>query len=179
MQNLLLIVAVGFVFMAWWANSSKKNMILCRFRRPNKTIISKWVKMKSLYVETPDGKYDIVPSCISLQWYNSGFINMIFPQWIATLDYTYGRRLPLNPNTMNYEWENPETRKAINKAETIQSYAKTSNPKIDKKQDLITKYLPWVAILLVVIVGFWMYTNMQGLAAHMQAMQNSLNAITK
>jgi len=141
MSMMFMILIVGFCVWTLWNNSIKQKQILCTFRRVNKTKITKFVKMQQNYVIFDGGQYDIIPSRVSFQWYPVLFGLMHL--WVATLDYTYGKRLPLDPNKMNYDWDNPQTRKAINKAETIQSYLKTSNPKANPKQDLITKYLPW------------------------------------
>ena len=177
--TMLMIMMVAVVFIAWYANSSKRNKILCTFRRVNKTKIVRFVKMSDRYVIFDKKKYDIIPSRITFQWYTAGLVHMLFPQWVATLDFTDGKRLPLDSNAMNYDWDNPEVRNSLNIAELIKSYFSTANPQKEKKPDFISKYLPWIAVIGVVAVGFWMYTNMQSLGNHLAAMQNTLNALTK
>lgn len=179
-QTLVVIMAIAVLVMAWYANSSKRNKILCTFRRVNKTKIARWVKMQDTHVVFDGGKYDIIPSRISFQWYQVGFIHMLFPQWVATLDYTYGKRAPLNPNTMNYDWDNPQLRKAINISDMMKSYFSTANPAPSaKKQGWLMQYLPWITVGLIVIMGFYFYMQMQGLSNTDAAIINQLNAITK
>lgn len=179
-QTLIVIMAISILVLAWYANTSKRNKILCTFRRVNKTKIVKFVKMKAQYVIFDGGKYDIVPSRITFQWYTAGIVHMLFPQWVATLDYAYDSSSPLDPNTLSYNWETPRVRQAINAAELVESYFKTSTPSSSvKKQGIFMQYLPFIAIGLVVLVGFWMYNNMQSLSNHMAIIQNQLNAVVK
>jgi hypothetical protein len=44
---------------------------------------------------------------------------------------------------------------------------------------MLNQYLPWIAVGLVVLVGFFLFTNIQGIQQQMAIMQNTLNAITK
>jgi len=179
-QTLIVVMAIIILFLAWYANTSKRNKILCRFRRVNKTMIAKFVRMHSRYVIFDGGKYDIVPSRIVFQWYTAGIVHMLFPQWVATLDYAYDSSAPLNPNTLTYNWETPRVRQAINASELVESYFKTSTPSpTGKKQSVIMQYLPFIAILLIVIVGVWMYSNQQALSNHMSILENAFKAIAK
>jgi len=126
------------------------------------------------------GKYDIISNRITFQWFTQGIVHMIFPQLVATLDFSYNSRFPHDPNNLQITAETPATRKALNKEEWVESYYKGAKPSsANKKQALFAQYLPWVAIVLVVIVAFYLYTNIQGLANQMSIMQNTLNVITK
>ncbi len=183
-STLIMVTAIALIVMAWYANTSKRDKILCTFRRVNKTKIVKWVKMKNKFVIFDDGKYDIIPSRITFQWYTGGLIHMLFPQWVATLDYSYTSRFPHDPNNMAITAESPETRKALNKQEWVTSYYRGAEPKAGKtKVSLIEKYLPWVAIVLVVVVAFYLYNSQQTMAHKIATdvgeLTNRINAITK
>lgn len=179
-STFVLLSAGLLVFMAWYANSSKRNKILCTFRRANKTKVVKWVKMQARYVIFDGGKYDIIPSRVVFQWYTAGLVHMLFPQWVATLDYTYGKRLPLDSNRADYDWENPEVRKAINISDIVKSYFATSSPAAtSKKAGLLTAYLPWIAIGLVVLVAFYFNSKMTSFGAALDAVINQLNSIAR
>ncbi len=104
---------------------------------------------------------------------------MIFPQWVATLDFTYESRFPLDPNTLKPVIISPEVRASMNKEEWVKSYARGFTPPGNKKQSILQGYLPWISIMLVVLVGFWMYNNMASLSNQMAIMQNNLRAIMK
>lgn len=172
----------GFILvMAWYANTSKRNKILCTFRRVNKTKIVKFVKMSSRYVIFDNGKYDIIPSRITFQWYTGGIIHMLFPQWVATLDYSYSSRFPHDPNNLAITSETPAVRKALNKEEWVESYYKGAKPSStsSKKIGLLTQYLPWIAIVLVLLVAVFVYNNVANMNTHLSILENNLRAITK
>ena len=177
-QNFVLITAALIVLCAWYANSSKRNKILCRFRRVNKTIVGRWVKMTSRYIVADGRKYDIVPRRISLYWYTAGIVHMLFPQWVSSMDFSWFSRWPHDPDTMTVTMDDPAIRDAFNKAEWVESYFKGAKPSTStRKQDMLSKYLPWIAVAAVVLVGFWLYQNMAHLSQNMAALQNQLNAI--
>jgi len=172
----MMCVLVGF---AWYANSSKRNKIHCTFRRINKTKVAKFVKMSSRYVSFDGKLYDIIPSCITFQWWDKGLVHMLFPQWVATLDFIHNSRFPIDPETGKPAVISPEVRKAMNKEEWVKSYAKGFTPPSNKKQGMLQQYLPWISIILVVMVGFYLYTNMQALSQSIAALDNALRAIAK
>lgn len=177
LQTFITAMAVIVVAMAWYANTSKRNKILCSFRRVNKTKINKWVKMQSRYVVFDGGRYDIRPRRVTWLWYCQGIIHMIFPQWVPTLDYSWTSRFPHDPDNMDVTAESPEVRKALNKEEWVKSYYRGAKPTTATRQNIITQYLPWIAIILVFVVGVYLYNNMQAMNIQMQAIQQSLNAI--
>jgi hypothetical protein len=166
--------------MAWYGNSSKRDKILCTLRRANKTKINKWVKMQTRDVIIAGGKYHVIPSCITFLWYNAGLIHMLFPQWVATLDFSEHNPFPHDPNDMKFNADTPQIRNALNKTEWTESYFKGSKPSQSKtKTGLITQYLPWVAILLVVGVAFYFNSKMTGFGATLDAVINKLNTIAR
>lgn len=174
---LMALVVVGF---AWYANTSKRDKIYCRFKRVNRTQIAKFVKMTSRYVIFDHKRYDIIASCVVFEWWDKGIIHMLFPQWVATMDFTYASRWPHDPKTLKPVVISPEVRDAMNKEEWAKSYFKSSVPKSAKQtQSLIQQYLPWISIFLIVLVGFWLYNNQQALGAQMGALENALKAITR
>lgn len=170
---------VILVVIAWYANTSKRNKILCTFRRVNKTKIKKWVKMSGRYVIFDKGKYDVIPSRITFEWYSAGLVHWLFPQWVATLDYSYNSRFPHDPNNMAINAETPATRKALNKEEWVESYYKGAKPSQDKRQGMLQQYLPYVAILLVVAVAFIGYNWITKINYHISDISNTLNTLVK
>lgn len=178
-QTLILIMAMVVVGMAWYANSSKRNKIYCSFTRVNKTSVHKFVKMVSRYVVFDGKRYDVVTSCIKFDWWDKGLVHMLFPQWVAALDFTYASRWPIDPATGKPAIISPEVRSAMNKEEWVKSYAKGFTPPSAKKQTAIQQYLPYVAILLFVMMAVYFYTNIQALGASLAEVVNRLNAIAK
>ena len=173
------VMLVCLVAISWYANSSKRNKIYCTFRRINKTKIKKFVKMTSRYVIFDGSRYDIIPSCITFEWWDKGLIHMMFPQWVATLDFTWDSRFPEDPNTMNPVIISPEVRNAMNKEEWVKSYAKGFTPPSAKKQSTFQQYLPWLSIGLIVLVGFYLYSNMQMIFNQIAVLDNALKAIAQ
>lgn len=178
-ETLFTIMLLLLVLIAWYANTSKRNKILCRFRRVNKTLIAKWVKMSGRYVIFDGGKYDIRPSRIVFQWYNSGLVHMLFPQYVATLDYSWNSRFPHDPNDLKINSETPATRKALNKEEWVESYYKGAKPSQEKRQTMFQQYLPYIAIILIVAVAFVGYNWISGVNYRMADIANTLNTIIK
>lgn len=176
---LIAIMAIMLVGMAWYANSSKRDKIYCSFRRVNKSKIVKFVKMTSRYVIFDGARYDIIPSCITYEWFDKGLIGKMFPQSVATLDFSWYSRYPLDPNTLKPVVISPEVRKAMNKEEWVRSYAKGFVPPTAKKQSMIQQYLPFASIVLVILVGFYLYMNMQVLSQQYAELANALRAIAK
>jgi hypothetical protein len=81
---------------------------------------------------------------------------------------------------MTFTAETPQTRAALNKTEWTESFFKGSKPSQNKsKTSFITQYLPWVAILLVVLVAFYFNSKMSSFGATLDAVVNSINAIAK
>jgi len=176
---LIAIMSMTVLGLAWYANSRLRNKIYCSFRRVNKTKIEKFVRMTSRYVIFDGRRYDIIPSCVTLLWWDKGFIHQLFPQNVVALDFTHESRFPLDPNTLKPVIISPEVRGAMNKEEWVKSYAKGFAPPSGKKQSMIQQYLPLITVGFVVLLGFYLYSNQQALSQQIAIMQNTLNAITK
>lgn len=172
-------MALILVAMAWYSNSSKRNKIYCSFTRINKTSIHKFVKMSSRYVVFDSHRYDIVPSCVVFDWWDKGLVNMLFPQWVATLSYVWNNRFPNDPTTNKPVIISPEVRNAMNKEEWVKSYAKGFTPPSSKKGSFIQQYLPWISIVLILLVGVYVFTNMKSIAMNFSILQNQINALNK
>ncbi len=181
-QNLLVfmaVAAVAVVVMAWYANSSKRNKIYCSFTRVNKTSIHKFVKMSSRYVVWDGKRYDIVPSCVIFDWWDKGLVNMLFPQWVATMDYTYASRWPIDKTSGKPVIISPEVRNSMNKEDWVRSYAKGFTPPSSKKQSAITQFLPWIAIVLVVVVAVYFYVNLQSMGKIINMIESQIQSIAR
>ena len=179
LSMLIALMAVMLVAMAWYANSSKRDKIYCTFRRSNKTKIVKFVKMSSRFIIFDKARYDVIPSCVTYEWWDKGLIGKMFPQNVATLDFTWYSRYPLDPNTLKPVVISPEVREAMDKEEWVKSYAKGFSPSVSQKQSLIQQYLPFASVVLVILVGFYLYMNLQILSQQYTELANALRAINK
>lgn len=178
-QTLVLIMATVFVGMAWWANASKRNKIYCTFIRINKTSLHKFVKMSSQYVVFEGKRRNIVPSCIVWDWWDKGIVHMLFPQTVATLTYSYASPYPIDPNTLQPMILSAEVRKLMNKEEMWRDYNKTLTPSSARKETFIGKYLPWISVMLVALLGVYVFVNMQSYGKVLEDIINRLNAIAR
>ncbi len=108
---------------------------------------------------------------------------MLFPLWVATLDYTYESEYPLDPNTLKPVVLSPQVRGVMNKEEWAYSYFKSAAPnKTAKKLGFLgnfSAYVPWIAIILVVIVAIYFNSKMSSLGATLDAVIGKLNSIAK
>lgn len=178
-QTFVLLMAMILVVMAWWANTSKRNKIYCSFTRVNKTSINRFVKMTSRYVVFDGKRYDIVPRCVKFNWWDKGLVNWVFPQWVASLDFTYANRWPIDPETGRHAVISPEVRNAMNKEEWVKSYAKGFTPPTSRKLSFFQQYLPYITIGIVMLMGVYFYMNINNLNMNMQDVINQFNAIAR
>lgn len=171
---ILLMLFLGGVYSAY----RKRGQIFCKFEGKDKTIEFKWVGIRDDYVVFRGYKYDIVPERIQSIWLRSG-INYLFPTRANYLEYTWYNRFPRDPDNYGLTVINPKVRKIINKSELVESYMKTSVPGATQKQTLLARYFPMIVIAALIILGFYFYTNMQGLASGLDALQNQINTIAR
>jgi hypothetical protein len=182
-QTLLVIVAIMIGFMAWYANNSKRNQILCTFNRVNKTQVVKFIKMQSRYVVFDKCKYDIVPDRVVFRWFNSGIVYMLFPQFIPCLTFSHTSRWPLNPNTNLYTAESPEVRETLNKEEWFKSFNKSASPQGKGVKagfsGMIMQWLPIIAIVLVIGVFIYFNGKLSDMGHSLDAVIGKLNSVIK
>lgn len=178
-QTFVMLITLLIAAMAWWANSSKRNKIYCSLTRPNRTKIKKFVKMSSRYVIFEGRKFDVIPSCIVFEWWDKGLIHMLFPQWVATLDYVADNRFPIDPKSGKPSVISPEVRKVMNKEEWAKSYFKSSTPPSPSKlkQGVFEKYMPFILLGCVGLVGFYLYKLIATQGQHIAVIENALRAL--
>ncbi len=177
--SLLVLVLVVLLFvMAWRSTNSKRNQILCLYTGRDKTDEEKWINVDKGFVVFRGRRFDIITRRITSFWLTRG-IHVIFPTKVNCLKYSWYSRFPHDPDDYTNTWETPETREAIDTSELVSSYFKTSTPNATRKQSLIQQYLPFASIVLVILVGFYLYMNMQILSQQYADLANALRAITK
>lgn len=177
-QILFIIALFGLVAMAWWANNSKRDQMLIYFNRSNKTQLVKWVNVKSKYVIFDSKKFDIIPDRVVWRHYNGGLVYMLFPQWIPTLMYSYNSRYPHDPDNLDYNAETPEIRNSMNKSEWVESYFKGAKPSQSNKGGklgFLQQWLPWAALIAVVLLFFYFNSKMSGFGRQLDLVIGQLN----
>jgi len=169
------------LIMAWWANNSRRDKIIAFINRENGTEIKRSITMKAKFIQYKGKRWDVVwtPQTITWFWADQGLLNSFFPHWEVLMNYTWSSRFPLDKKTGKPTIISPAVRNSMNKEEWVGSYAKGFTPPSSKKQTMIQQYLPWIAVIGVVIVGVYFYTNMSAIAQHVQSIENMQRAITK
>ena len=178
-ETLFMVMMMVVMVMAWWANFSKRSKIYCSFTREDRTSIHRFVKKISRYVVFDGRRYDILWKCVVFDWWDKGLVHMLFPQWVATLEFTYNSRWPIDKSTGKPAVISPEVRQAMNKEEWVKSYAKGFTPPTAKKQTMVQQWLPWLSIGLVALLFFYVYSNNQVLMQSLAELTNRVNATAR
>jgi hypothetical protein len=169
---IVLLLFIAGVFSAY----SKRNKIFCWFEGEDGTDEFRWVTNKDGFVIFRGKKYDIITDRITNLWIKSG-IHMLFPTRVACLKYSWYSRFPHDPSNYGRTIISPNVRKVIDKSELVASYFKTSTPASGKKEGAIMRWLPLIAIGLIIIVGYYAYSNMNELADGLNKLQQNFNTI--
>lgn len=173
-----IIIAMLFVA-AWYSTNSKRNKIYCFYRGRDNTIQARWVNMTDSYVLfPPNKKFRVLPERMSSFWYKGG-IHFFFPTKVNSLEYSWNSIYPLNTQDYQKSWVTPETYKIHNTEDAFRSYGKGFAPKDNKKQGMLMQYLPIICVVLIVIVGFWAYTNFNAIGDALTDISNKVNTIVK
>lgn len=162
-----------------YSSYKKRGQIFCWFEGEDGTNEHKWVKHTDGWVIFRGYKYKIMTERMGNVWIRSG-IHFFFPTRSPSLSFVWYSAWPRDPKNFSRTVISPQVRKVINLSEMVMSYFKTSTPtSTGKKQGILEKYGVIIAIVLVVIVAVYLYTNMQGLAEGMNALQNQINTLAR
>ena len=112
---------------------------------------------------------------MSTVWVKTG-IHMIFPTRAPSLSFVWYSEYPRDPRNYMRTVINPSVRYVINLTEMVKSYFATSSPTAaSTKKNFLDKWLPYIALGLIVIVAVYFYNNQQQIASWMNQMQNQIN----
>ena len=159
----VVLLAVLVIGMAYYSQASLRNKIFCTFRRPNKTIIEKFVPLHSKFVIFDGGKFIVDPTCISLRWHNRG-INAFFPTWVPSLDYRWDSDRPLDPADFQTSWATPEARQALGQEENIKALDRAVQQVAGKKESSFQRLIPWITLGALIIVLYLVYQMSNSIA---------------
>lgn len=120
------------------------------------------IDRRSRYFYYQGTKYDIIPSCCRTMRWKRG-IHAFVPTSIQTADYTWSNTLPIDPDTGDIFIVSPEARGNMDNEELFTSMNKSTKKVEGKKESGVSKYLPYVAIVLVLIVGGYLYIQQKSL----------------
>ncbi len=132
---------------------------LCYFRRKNKQRVRRFVPLKDNKVVFDNHEYEIDPRCAQLEWVK---ILGLFSVPIVAYDFSWYHRFPHNPDDFENTWDTPDLRKAINLTDRMKAYAKGQSQALGgKKPSTLQQYLPWIAIIGILIIGVMLYNTNQ------------------
>lgn len=164
---------------AIYSTNAKRNKIYCFYRGRDNTIQARWVNMNDSYVLfPPNKKFRVLPERMSSFWYKGG-IHFFFPTKVNSLEYSWQSIYPVDPHNYQNTWVTPEIYRIHNTENAFSSYGKGFAPQTDKKQGLIMRWLPLIAILLIIIVAFWVYSNFNAISGALTDITNRVNTIQK
>ncbi len=143
---LITFLAIGFLSIY-----SKKNKILCTFRRVDRTQIKKRVKATDANVEFDGNLYDVEPGRTNLVW--------TFFGWDRISDYRSNSRRPLDPLDFTNSWDDdPKVRKMLNKKQAIADWQQGTVQGMGKmKMGLLQQYQPLIILLGFAVMGFFLF----------------------
>lgn len=159
-----------------YATYSKRNKLFCDYEGEDGTYEYRWIKDNSGYVIFRGRKHKIMPERMSTVWVRAG-IHWLFPTRAMHLSFVWYSEFPRDPKNFSRTIVDPKVRKVIDKSELLLSYFRTSTSAAAKKEGFFSRYGLIIVVVIVIIMGFWMYQNMQTLAAGMNHMQQQINML--
>lgn len=157
-KTVFIVVLLMVLCLVWYSTASKRNKILCHFRRINKTKVERLVPMKSRYVIFDGGRYKIDTGRITLFWYARG-VNALFPTWIPSLDFSWYSDVPHNPDDFKDTWDTPEARNAASSEDDWIGFNRAARTQAAGKASKLRAYLPWLLIAGVAIAVYYLFVR--------------------
>jgi len=183
-EQLIAVLAVAVLVMNWFTARDKRDKILCTFRSASRQKQTKWAKIDDIYVRFNHMRFVIIEKCLTYQWYTGGLFGWLNPMRVPTLDYDESSEYPLNPDNLeDTHVITPRTRDLINNRERYGAFAQGINKEVGKKgMGGLTSFIPWIALLAVVVIGFMFYQDHQSNVAlfnQVQQIQATLKSLVK
>jgi len=159
--------------LAWYSANKLQSQVHILYRRGDKTIKEGFVKRRGNIVIIEGAKYRILPDRIALIDWKRG-IHQFLPIKVQHLDYTWDDEFPHDPSQYDNPIISPEVRNAINQEERLKAYARSQGQALSgKKAGSLEKYLPWIAIIGLLLLGVFLYNMSQ----QVNLLENMLKAV--
>jgi hypothetical protein len=153
----IILMAFAWIILlyTWWSLYSLQGKIKCQFRRKNRTVIDRTIKMTDKIVKFDGGSYDVNPRRIDIKWFK---LWGIFPYPMPFLEWKWDSDQPLDPTTFKNSADSPESLQASDSEKSWRGFNQGVDSQVGgKKSSGLERYLPWIAIGAIVIVGFFVY----------------------
>ena len=175
-QTLPIILVVMLFLAGVYATYSKRSKIYCSFENSDGTVEFKWVSNKDEFVYHRGYKFDVISERIQTVWVHNG-IHQLFPTKASYLAYNHASAYPRDFRNQGRTVLNPKVRKIIDKAATLESYMRTSSGVASKKQGLLQQYLPMILVVVMIIGGYFLYSQINSVKTVINIMQNQINTM--
>jgi len=174
--SLPIVIIIMVLLAGIYGTYSKRNKVFCFYEGEDGTKEFKWMTDKDGWVIFRGHKHKIMPERMTTWWVKTG-IHMLFPTRVQFLSYTWESAWPRDPKNHNRTVIDPRVRKIIDQSSMMESYFKTSSPTASKKQGLLEKYGVMIAIVIIVIIGVFVWQNTQSNVRNFETMQNQINSL--
>ncbi len=154
-----LVGMVVFIFVyAWYSANKLHNKIHIFYKRVDRALLEKDVKLGSKIIKVYDKEYKVLPDRIGVMEWKKG-IHAILPIWRQYLIYDWDDEFPQNPDSYKQKIMSPDVRNLINQEARMGAFAKgIREQSVGKKVTGLTQYLPMIALGGVIILLFFLYT---------------------
>lgn len=159
-----------------WSTNSKRGKLYYSYLSVDGTVENGWAKVEDKKIKVRGGKFDVLPECVVSLWDRKG-IHALFPTRVNYIYLVHYSRYPLNPHDYKRTWDTPELRNMLNLEEQLKSFFKNFTPPKTQKASGLLQYLPLITILLLLVVGFFLYSQQEGMKQVINMMQNQINTV--
>jgi hypothetical protein len=154
--QMFLVILVFFIGYSIFQTWSLKDKVYCTFRRKDKVLISKVVKLKQGRVSFENGWYDLDSGRTTLRLVWQGII----PTWVRCLDFRCNSRYALDPDDFKNDADNPNDRAALDMTDDLRALFETQKTSLSKgsgKKSLLEGLMPILTIGGFIILGYLVY----------------------
>ena len=176
-QNLMMVVPWLLLIFTWYSLWNLQGKIHCQFHRKDRTVIDRRIKMTDRIVKFGKGDYEVNPKRFSIKWFKLWGVfpyPMIFQEWKWDTDQA------LDPTTFKNSPDSPEAMQASSSEKDWRNFNYEGSDKAGgQKVSGLMKFLPFITLGAVVILGIFMYTKFGSMDFQIRSLGDMINKIGK
>jgi hypothetical protein len=178
LQYGVMVFIILICFLAMFNTRALRKKIRCRYTSRSNQTYEKFVPAKSASVVFEGRKFFIVPSCVKHHWFDKG-LSQLFPTFMPEMDFIWNSQYPVDPKTALPVILSPEVANALDQEGSMQDYAGSQKAAIagGKRAGGLEKYLPWIAIGGVALIGIYVYMSMSPMSKDMDIIKQAISDI--
>jgi hypothetical protein len=178
LQQLIFGFAVAMLVVVWYSTATLREKIFVTYTRVDGTEEEFFARISSRYLVFDHKRFTIIRKCIRYLWYKRS-IHRFFPTRVAALHYVWNSEFPIDPETGQVYITSPEARAVMNQEEKFIAYNRAQAKVSGQKEGFIKRNGAIIAIILVVIVGVYLYMQVQGLNNSITILANAYKSLAK